>query len=82
MQYNLHNGSVHILYPFYEPYFLFLYFTRKGIGNLSESEGFIAIVAFVWRENAAWWGIGFVVIFLVDHHKEYLFIFFHRRQRL
>lgn len=47
VQCNIHNSSVHILYPFYEPYSLFFYFTGKNTGGLSASEGFIAVAAFV-----------------------------------
>lgn len=82
VQYNIRNSSVHILYPFYEPYPLFFHFTGKKNGNLSESEGFISIAPFVQRENVARWGIGFVVIFPVDNHKENLFILSHLRQRI
>lgn len=47
VQCNIHDSSVHILYPFYEPYSLFFYFTGKNTGGLSASEGFIAVAAFV-----------------------------------
>lgn len=33
MQYNIRNSSVHILYPFYEPYSLFFYFTGKEMAT-------------------------------------------------